>query len=360
MTSALTISVKMPLPEFTIDVNLKAPSGRLALFGASGAGKTSILKSIAGLIKPASGSVQIGAHTIADTRAGHWPAPSERHLGFVFQENRLFPHLTVLQNIAYGADSDSPAFEAAIAIAGAENLLPRTIHSLSGGEQRRVAMARALAMDPRLLLLDEPYNGLDRRSAMLVRQNLAAHLAGNDIPFILVTHNLDDVLAHDCHVGLIDRGTVSLQGSADDVFNNAAGAQALSADDAATRSGPLSIFRVMETVEDHKSQLLRCRLSNGAPLLLPHLGEVPASTFAKIAASDVSIVKAPPVESSILNVLPGTILAIHPSGDIAVLDLDIGGALVLRAQITSYSVSNLGLEPGQTVYAQIKSAALIS
>lgn len=360
MTKSVHLQVKTTLPDFSVDIDVSSMHGRLALFGPSGAGKSTILKALAGIAPSAVTHLKLGDHVVVDTGAGIAPRTHERRIGFVFQDDRLFPHLTVADNIAYGATQVGGSFETAIQIADVEALLPRGIGGLSGGERRRVALARALAMDPALLLLDEPYNGLDRKGATALRNRLANQLQACGIPFVLVTHTLDDVLAHDCDVVLIERGKVSGQGPAEQAFASAEGLRVLASGDAAERAGPVSIFRINRTSRDQVNGLLTCHLANEAVLLLPNAENALPSAFIKVAASDVSIATSQPTQSSILNVLPATIRGLKPEGEMTVADLDLGGALVLKARITSYSAGHLGLTTGQRIFAQIKSAALAS
>ncbi len=358
--TALAVQITQALPVFEIDVELNAPQGRLALFGPSGAGKTSILKAIAGLTRPMGGRVKLGFAELGDLSQGHWPPAYLRNTGFVFQDDRLFPHLSVAANISYGAMPESADVQDAIEMTGVETLLHRHVGDLSGGERRRVAIARALAMKPALLLLDEPYNGLDRRAAERLRSDLATFLNGSKIPFILVTHTLDDVLAHDCHVALIEQGHVAAQGSADTIFNSDVGERFLSTGDAALQSGPVTVFKIERAQAEADSGLLGCYLRTEIKLMLPHGGMAAPGSYLKIRASDVSIAVTPPSQSSILNVLPAKIIALTAKDEMTYVRLDLGGALVLTARITSYSAAKLALAPGQDVFAQIKSAALVA
>lgn len=348
--TALGIRVRHSLPAFTIDIEAAAPSGRLALFGPSGSGKTTALKALAGLVKAEEASLSMN-----ETSLPPGP-PHQRGLGMIFQDDRLFPHLSVEDNIRYGAPVGADLAEICEAT-GTRPLLARSVHALSGGERRRVAIARALAMDARAYLLDEPYTGLDRRAARDMRKALASWFTAKGTPFIMVSHTLDDVLAHNCHVALMDHGTLLAQGTAEDVFNSAAGERLLGMGDTALGSGPVTLFKSME--QSACDGLSHHKLADSVTIRLPESEAALPGGYLKIAASDVSIAREQPNPSSILNVLPATVAELAHDGAFVTVSLELSPALVLKARITAYSAHELNLAPGQAVFAQIKSAALV-
>jgi molybdate transport system ATP-binding protein len=193
----LSVAVAKQLRDFTLSVNLNVPSGVTALLGPSGSGKTTVLRLIAGLLRPDSGTVELDGRVLSGGRA--FVPPYRRDIGFVFAEYALFPHLTVAQNVAFGLRARGDA-------AGARrrrvtDLLERFEMSafaeqradeLSSGQRQRVALARALAFEPRALLLDEPLSALDPRTRVRVRAELRGLLAALTIPVLLVTHDEAD------------------------------------------------------------------------------------------------------------------------------------------------------------------------
>jgi molybdate transport system ATP-binding protein len=192
--------LRLPLAHFTLELDTVLDGRVTAIFGASGAGKTSLLELIAGLRRPAAGAVKIDGVTLTDIGAGGWVAPERRAIGYVPQEGALFPHLSVRKNLLYGFDSLRPrpaglSFEHVTAVLEIAPLADRLIGTLSGGEKQRVALGRALLAAPRLLLLDEPLAGLDAP----LRERLLPYLARvRDefaIPMIYVTHSPDEVVA---------------------------------------------------------------------------------------------------------------------------------------------------------------------
>ena len=195
--------VTVPLRTFRLRLSLEVTS-TLALVGPSGAGKTTALRAVAGLARPRSGRIAItGGDVFFDGRLGIDLPPERRRVGFVFQEYALFPHLTVRQNIEYARRHAADDYLRRFGIAGLASARP---HELSGGERQRVAVARALARDPQVLLLDEPLSALDAHTRTAVRAELHDLLAALDIPVLLVTHDFEDAAALAGRVGVVVDG----------------------------------------------------------------------------------------------------------------------------------------------------------
>nr|WP_295668847.1 ATP-binding cassette domain-containing protein [Sphingomonas sp.] len=182
------IHVTKRLGDREIALDLSAEGGVTILFGPSGAGKTSVLNMVAGLLRPDSGMIRVGGETVFDAGGGIDVAVERRRAGYVFQEARLFPHLKVRANLSYGAKGAVPE-DQAIAFLGIAHLLDRWPLSLSGGEARRVAIGRALLSDPAFLLLDEPLSSLDaaRREEIMVAIEHIRDVVG--LPVLMVTHD---------------------------------------------------------------------------------------------------------------------------------------------------------------------------
>ena len=207
----LTVSLRQdgPIP---LDVEFSCePGDVLAIFGPSGSGKTTILRAIAGLVRPAQGRVQSGAETWTDTNAGVFLPPHRRAVGFVFQEYALFPHLTALGNVMTALGhrrrserrSRAAALLTAVHLGGQESKRPS---ELSGGERQRVALARALAREPAVLLLDEPFAAVDRAVRRRLQSEIDSLRRTLDMPLILVTHDFDDVVRLATHVLMLEHG----------------------------------------------------------------------------------------------------------------------------------------------------------
>lgn len=199
-------AVTLPLSEFTLKVSVDLEAGTTALYGASGAGKTSLVEVIAGLRRPASGRVVIGGSVVFDAARGIDVPPRDRRIGYVPQDDTLFPHLSVRQNILYGAKNGNQ--DRVLAALDIERLLGRRTHALSGGERKRVSMARALLRDPALLLLDEPLSGVDTALAGRILDYLVCVRREFPIPILLVTHRMEEASALCDEVVVLDRGVV--------------------------------------------------------------------------------------------------------------------------------------------------------
>jgi molybdate transport system ATP-binding protein len=219
------LSVKLrqdaPIP---LDVEFEcAPGDVLAIFGPSGSGKTTILRSIAGLYRPATAQVRSGDETWTDTEAGTFAPPHRRAVGFVFQEYALFPHLTAIGNVmtALGHRDRSERrdrAEALLALVHLADRADRRPHQLSGGERQRVAVARALAREPSVLLLDEPFAAVDRAVRRRLQDEIDSLRRTLDIPMVLVTHDFDDAVRLATQVLVIERGREIARGPVADLM----------------------------------------------------------------------------------------------------------------------------------------------
>ena len=216
--------VQLRLGEMDLDVDLSGDARPTALIGPNGSGKTTLLRTIAGAHRPAAGQIRLGDRLVFDGESGLDLPPEERGVGYVPQGYGLFPHLSVLDNVAFGWRSASrrePPLRRRQAAAeildrlGGAHLSARSPSKLSGGEQQRVALARALMIDPHILLLDEPLAALDAPARRRLRGFLSGHLNARKRPAVVVTHDVRDVLALDALVVAVEDGRVVQQGSAD-------------------------------------------------------------------------------------------------------------------------------------------------
>lgn len=213
---ALDARLRLRREAFVLDVALHLPPGRtVALLGPNGAGKSTVVGALAGLIPVGDGRVAVGDRTLLDTEAGIDAPPRDRRIGVVFQRGYLFPHMTVAENVAFGADEVRA--DEWIDRLGLRSLAGRSPAEISGGEARRVALARTLAADPDVLLLDEPFAGVDAGSVAALRQVLAEHLAGFAGPRLLVTHDPIDVHLLADEVRIIEGGRITMVGTPEDV-----------------------------------------------------------------------------------------------------------------------------------------------
>ena len=210
---------KLALNAFTLDVDLSVDTSPVALIGPNGAGKTTLLRTLAGAYRPEVGRIVVGERVLFDAAEGVDLPPEARRVGYVPQGYGLFPHLTTLENVAFGApqDEDRRARDtrarAALEALGCGALADRRPRALSGGEQQKVALARALVTAPELLLLDEPLAALDAAARRTLRKVLAEHLGQTPAPAIVITHDVRDVRALQADVVVLEAGKVVQQGS---------------------------------------------------------------------------------------------------------------------------------------------------
>jgi len=334
---------------FAVDVMLACDlrgGSMLVLFGPSGAGKTTILRQIAGLERPDRGSIRFGDDVWFDSARGAWCPPQGRRLGVVFQQPTLFPHLSVLDNIRYGgvrhvSDTVMPLVA---------DIAARPTKQLSGGEAQRVSLARALARGPQLLLLDEPFASVDTPTRSRLRRDLRSLLQQLETPAILVTHDRTEAMAMGDLVAVVIDGRIRQVGAVADVFSHPA--------DAAVAAS-LGVESVLPARVTAASQGL-LTVAIGAAAL--HVAErepiaVGAHVYACIRAEDVTLETAQDAgHASVRNHLGGTIVSIASEGPIDRVTLDCGFAL--DALITRRSRDELQLVPGSRVTAAIKATSV--
>jgi molybdate transport system ATP-binding protein len=347
---------------FSLDVELNL-SGRgvSALFGHSGSGKTSCLRCFAGLDRASTGYLQVNGELWQDSAQGVFVPAHQRSVGYVFQDANLFSHLSVRRNLEYGlkripAAQRRIALEQAVELLGIAHLLQRLPGKLSGGEQQRVGIARALLTSPRLLLLDEPLASLDlkrKHEVLPYLERLHQELA---IPIVYVSHSPDEVARLADHLVLLEDGKVSASGPLKETLLRADLPFVFEDDAEAVVDGLVS-------GHDQVYGLLALQLPGSAICLqLPHgsltLGK---SVRVKIKARDVSLSLQQAEDSSVLNLLPAQVLdwiAVAEQAHVLVR-LQVGGEQLL-ARITRYSFDRLHIQPGQALWAQVKSVSLLS
>ena len=347
---------------FTLDVDVCLPGhGVTAIFGPSGCGKTTLLRALAGLVRPSPGRIVVGGQLWQDEAARLWHPTHRRPLGMVFQEASLFDHLSVRGNLDFGLKRVPAAerrigLDHAIDLLGIRALLDRRPAQLSGGERQRVAIARALATSPRLLLLDEPLAALDaaRKAEVLPWfERLAREL---HIPMLYVTHSLDEVARLADHLLLLEAGRAVASGPTAAMMTRLD--LSLTQGDAASAL----IDGVLHSV-DSGYGLLTVRFRGGSVQCVQTAGGRPRAVGEplrlRVQARDVSLTLSAAADTSILNVLPATVRSLQADGVAQTLvALDAGGTALL-ARVTRKSAEALALVPGQRVFAQIKGVAVL-
>jgi molybdate transport system ATP-binding protein len=352
----LSVSITHRLGGFTLDAAFESEGGLTALFGRSGAGKTSLINAIAGLYRPDRGRIAIDDAVLTDSEAGLFVRPHKRRIGYVFQEGRLFPHLNVRQNLLYGRwfapkTGGGAEFGHIVDLLGIGNLLGRRPGSLSGGEKQRVAIGRALLARPRLLVMDEPLASLDEGRRAEIFPYIERLRDETRIPIVYVSHSIAEVARLATTLVVLSEGRVAAIGPT---------AQIMGRIDLFPLTGRAEAGAILATrvvAHDREFGLTVLRATAGE-LHVPQLDlPVGAALRVRIRARDVMIALKPPAGLSALNVLPGTIAEIGAGdGPIVQLRLDCAGE-ALVARLTRRSVETLGLVPGKPVHAVIKSIA---
>ncbi|APW45454.1 molybdenum ABC transporter ATP-binding protein [Rhodoferax antarcticus] len=343
-------------PGFTLDVNLDLPArGVTALFGHSGSGKTTLLRCVAGLQRAPQGRLVVNGDVWQDD--GHWLPTHKRPLGYVFQEASLFAHLTVLGNLRYGmrrvAAAQQASLDQAIALLGIDALLARKPEHLSGGERQRVSIARALALSPRILLMDEPLAALDLKRKQEILPYLERLHRELDVPVLYVSHAPDEVARLADHIVAMEGGRAIATGPLRDTLARLDLPIRLGED-----VGVVLQARVAE--RDAHWHLARVDFPGGSLWVRDGGHALGSPVRVRILARDVSIALHPVLDTSILNCLSATVdqLAADEHPALALLRLQVG-ASPLIARLTQRSACELGLQPGSKVWVQIKAVALI-
>jgi molybdate transport system ATP-binding protein len=348
---SLDVDVELARGTFRLSARFSAPPGLTALFGRSGSGKSTLVDIVGGLVRPDRGRIAVDGHVLVDTERGVFVPKHRRRIGYVFQDSRLFPHLSVRRNLLYGRWFNREGGAAAdldgvVALLGIGHLLERSPTSLSGGEKQRVAIGRALLSRPQLVLMDEPLASLDeqRRAEILPYIERLRDEAG--VPLLYVSHSVAEVARLATTVVILTEGQVTAVGRVGDVLSLA------DADDGGS---------VIEAVVARHEEAFALSVLDSAagelevPLLRAPVG---AAMRTYIRARDVTLARRVPEEISALNVLAGRIAEIAPAagGTQADVRLDCNG-VALTARLTSKSVQRLALAPGQLVHAIIKSVS---
>jgi molybdate transport system ATP-binding protein len=356
----LTVTAVKQRGAFNLDVSFDSPTpGVVTLFGPSGCGKTTAVNIIAGLIHPDRGRVALDGTVLFDSEL-HIDVPAEkRGIGYVFQDARLFPHLSVAGNLKFAerraARTGPIGFDRVIGMLDLQPLMARRIHQLSGGEKQRVAIGRALLSQPRLLLLDEPLASLDRErrdEVLPYLQTLRDELA---LPMVYVSHHFDEVLRLATHIVLMQSGTVAAQGEI--------GAMSL---DRRLRAmiGPDAVGAIVDgAVIGREDGVLRVRVGEGE-LRVNAAGPAPGATLrVQLLARDVIVSTQKPQFLSVRNSLKGVVSAIEDDGASDLISIDLGssgcgGGATILARVTKAATRELALVSGMPVWALVKSMSL--
>lgn len=363
--------VNCSLGGFTLEARWDIQPGQvMVLFGPSGAGKTTTLRAIAGLVRPLGGHIEIGDRVVYDSARNTWTPPHRRRVGYLTQQFHLFPHLTVANNIAYGLShlSKSAARDRVHQLTrslGLEGLEDRRTWQISGGEQQRVALARALATGPELLLLDEPFSSLDAELRRSLRRELRVVLAESAMPVLLVTHDREEALAMGDSVQVIDHGKIISEGEPLDVLGQPGRGRV------ARLVGVENLLHLTLESRNPRDGTMMC-VGEGVRLEVPlDHPPSPADSAADgaaegadgshepvtvgIRASDIILSMGEPVGSSARNRLPGRVTGVEqrPAG----YEVTVDCGPLLRCHITGSALAELGIEQGMDIWAVFKASS---
>lgn len=339
---SLSVTAKLVRSGFALDVALEAQPGVTALFGPSGAGKTTLARVIAGLEQGADAMVTLAGQDISALPT------HQRNIGYVFQDARLFPHLTVEQNLLYGA-KDADELSGTATLLDIAHLLARRPAGLSGGEAARVALGRALMRKPDLLILDEPLAGLDQRR----KSELLPHfskLRDAGFPILYISHAIEEVAQLADTLVLLRSGQVERAGSLEDILSDPVSAKLV---------GPGAAGAVLSGLVGNKRDGLTEVTTDAGPIWVPSVDLSSGSRIRlRLPASDVIVAVERPTGLSALNVLPAKVHSVHVgNGPGAMVALAAGEAKIL-ARITRRSMEQLDLAPGREVWAVVKATGV--
>lgn len=351
-TTRTEIRVRLPLAHFVLDVDVSSSARSLGVFGPSGAGKTSLIETLAGWRAPAAGRIRVGDTVLFDDAEGISLPIEQRGVGYVPQDALLLPHWTVGRNVRAGgsragtAAADEALVARTVAILEIAHLLERPCTRLSGGERQRVALARALVSRPRFLLLDEPLGSLDLPLRRRILPYLIRVRDEFDLPTVFVSHDATEVQALCEEIVVLEAGSVRAQGVPAEILRSG-------------RSGEFAFENVLAgTVSVVRDGTALVRLDAGGHAQVPSAGlDVGARALFALGSDEILVALDPPSRISARNVLPALVelMDAAPNGAVRVdARLDGGSGERLSASLTQASADELGLRAGQSIFLVFK------
>ncbi|MFT7145604.1 MAG: molybdate transport system ATP-binding protein [Yoonia sp.] len=345
----IAADIQKNLGAFHLETRFEAPAGLTAIFGPSGSGKTSIVNAVAGLSRPDNGRIVVGDDVLFDSTTGVNLPPHKRRIGYVFQDSRLFPHMTVLRNLRYGGQHDEAQV---IAVLGLGDLLQRMPAGLSGGERQRVALGRALMCKPQLLLMDEPLAALDAARKAEILPYIERLRDTVKIPILYVSHDMSEVARLATTLVVLSQGQVAVSGPIGQVLSHPEAVPLVGV----RAAGALITTRVSGRFLD--DGLTELSFSGGRLVMPGNLGVIGQSIRLRIPAQDVILAKTAPEGISALNVLPVEITRISEGRGPGVAVGLRAGEDHLLARVTRRSAQRMQLAVGQKIFAIIKATAV--
>ena len=353
----LSVNITKAFSSFRLETQFEVEEGSItAIFGKSGSGKTSTINAIAGLSRPDVGVIQIGNTTLFDQNMRINVPIYKRQIGYVFQDDRLFPHMTVRNNLIYGTAktrymADSLNLTDITGLLELAPLLERRPRTLSGGEKQRVAIGRALLSNPKLLLMDEPLASIDVQHRFEILPFIQRVREKIGITIIYVTHALEEVIFIADQIILLSEGQVTAQGTVEEIMSR------LDLHPMTSRFDAGAVISATYSGYDREFDLGELSFDGGILRIAGLNAEIGSPLRAHIRARDVSLMLDKPKDTSVLNVFKGELIEIrHEEGPQLDLLINIGTPLIAR--ITRKSLNDLNLDIGSKVYAMIKAVAI--
>lgn len=352
----LSVSISSNLDQFALEVDFQADKGVTAVFGASGSGKTTVINAVAGLHQPDRGRISIDGEEFFSSEDGTNLPTAKRQLGYVFQDHRLFPHMTVDANLQFARrarrlPSDSALTAQIVEMLGIGTLLTRYPVDLSGGEKQRVAIGRALLSQPKVLLLDEPLASLDQARRLEILPYLERLRDHTDLPILYVSHSASEVSRLANQVVLLDRGQQGECGSVTKVFSGPETAQFMDVSD-------LGAVLFAKLVKTHADGVTELATAGGRLFVNQSVAQTQEAVRVRIRAQDVMLSLSKPEGISALNSLQCEITDIQSSSGNGVLVQMKCGEDHILSRITERSRKQLGLEIGLPIFAVLKTVSM--
>ncbi|AHW60015.1 molybdate transport system ATP-binding protein [Draconibacterium orientale] len=357
MNAALSFHIKLQRKDFALDVKADIPNGITGIFGPSGHGKTSLLNSIAGIVTPDSGYIRLNGDTLLDSNKKVNVKIRQRRVGYVFQDERLFPHYTIRKNLLYGEKNPDPElFDEVIDTLQIAHLLNKKPEQCSGGEKQRAAIGRAIISGSKILLMDEPFSALDVNLRREIIPYLNRVHQKFSLPILIVSHDLPDLLSLTDNLLLLKNGQLQGHGKFTDLLDQPENLELMH------QSGWYNVLHlsVLEYLESKNMVLLKSHKSNlQIQALTQTIGkdvEVNQELKVLIKPESIALSKEPVQNISLRNQVAGTMKEVFLKDGLAFCVVDVGENIIV--EVTEASQKSLCLEKGQRVYCLFKSAAL--
>lgn len=356
---SIRVTIRHQLGALALNASFESNGRLTAIFGPSGSGKTSIINVMAGLIKPDFARIDLDGHILEDSGNGISLPPHKRRVGYVFQDARLFPHLTVEQNLAFGRWFTPKAGRYAdggqiVSLLGIKHLLQRKPFQLSGGEKQRVAIGRALLASPKLLLMDEPLASLDQARKNEIIPYIERLRDELQVPIIYVSHSLAEVSRLATEVVVLAQGKLTAFGTPSEIIQR----QDILPPDERDEGGVVLDMEVLG--HDQAYDLTTLRGEAGEARITGHVGAPGTKARIRFRARDVMLATSRPDNISALNIFEGIVQKIDTKGDaFSTVTVNCNGEMLI-ARITRYSAETLALAPGCKVFGVAKAVSLAS